>query len=65
LEVSLSGSGVPIPAIDNNSENLELIAATLVSERLEILTATDPEVDFDTLCNRRQKIAITLAILWT
>ena len=34
-------------AIDDNPESLELITAALANERLEILTASDPEVGFE------------------
>jgi DNA-binding NtrC family response regulator len=58
LEVSLSGSRVPILAIDDNSENLDLISATLADESVEILTATDPEVGFDTFLRVRPRIVL-------
>jgi len=54
----LSGSRVPILAIDDNSENLEVIAATLASESLEILTATDPEIGFDMFLRVRPRIVL-------
>ena len=52
----MSGSRFPILAIDDNPENLELIAATLATESLEILTASDPEVGFETFLRVRPRI---------
>ncbi len=54
----MSGSRFPILAIDDNSENLELIAATLATESVEILTATDPEVGFNTFLRVRPRIVL-------
>jgi DNA-binding NtrC family response regulator len=54
----LSGSRVSILAIDDNSENLELITATLANESVEILTATDPEVGFNTFLRVRPRIVL-------
>lgn len=54
----MSGSKFPILAIDDNSENLELITATLANESLDILTATDPEVGFDTFLRVRPRIVL-------
>jgi len=54
----MSGSRFPILAIDDNPENLELITATLATESLEILTATDPEVGFNTFLRVRPRIVL-------
>ncbi len=54
----MSGSRVSILAIDDNSENLELITATLANESVEILTATDPEVGFNTFLRVRPRIVL-------
>jgi DNA-binding NtrC family response regulator len=45
-------------AIDDNRENLELITATLASERLQVLTASDPEVGFETFLRVRPRIVL-------
>jgi len=45
-------------AIDDNPENLELISDTLAEETLEILTASDPEVGFQTFLRVRPKIIL-------
>src|SRR5258708_5926322 len=59
LEVPMSGSRVPqLLAIDDNPENLELIADTLASERLEILTASDPELGFEIFLRVRPRIVV-------
>ena len=55
----MSGSSIPqLLAIDDNPENLELITATLANERLEILTASDPEVGFETFLRVRPRIVL-------
>lgn len=54
----MSGSRFPILAIDDNPENLELITATLATESLEILTASDPEVGFETFLRVRPRIVL-------
>jgi len=52
-------SGVPrLLAIDDQPENLGLITATLTNERMEILTATDPEVGFETFLRVRPRIVL-------
>jgi DNA-binding NtrC family response regulator len=45
-------------AIDDNPENLALIAASLESECLEILTENDPEVGFETFLRLRPRIVL-------
>ena len=45
-------------AIDDNPENLALIAAALESESLEILTENDPEVGFETFLRVRPRIVL-------
>jgi DNA-binding response OmpR family regulator len=55
---SESGSRFPILANDDNSENLDLITAALASENLEILTATDPEVGFNTFLRLRPRTVL-------
>lgn len=45
-------------AIDDNPENLALIAASLESESLEILTENDPEVGFETFLRLRPRIVL-------
>jgi DNA-binding NtrC family response regulator len=55
---SESGSRFPILANDDNSENLDLITAALASENLETLTATDPEVGFNTFLRVRPRIVL-------
>jgi DNA-binding NtrC family response regulator len=55
----MSGSSVPqLLAIDDNLENLELITATLANERLEILTASDPETGFEIFLRLRPRIVL-------
>ncbi|MGA8441376.1 MAG: sigma-54 dependent transcriptional regulator [Candidatus Sulfotelmatobacter sp.] len=55
----MSGSRVPqLLAIDDNPENLELIIDTLADQHLEILTASDPEVGFETFLRVRPKIVL-------
>ena len=55
----MSGSIVPhLLAIDDNPENLELITAALANERLEILTASDPEVGFEAFLRVRPRIVL-------
>jgi DNA-binding NtrC family response regulator len=54
----MSGSRFSILAIDDNPENLELITATLATESVEILTATDPEVGFNTFLRVRPRIVL-------
>lgn len=55
----MNGSKVlQLLAIDNNLENLELITATLSNERLEILTASDPEIGFETFLRVRPRIVL-------
>jgi DNA-binding NtrC family response regulator len=44
--------------IDDNPGNLELITAALANERVEILTATDPEVGFETFLRVRPRIIL-------
>ncbi len=59
LEGPMSGSIVPhLLAIDDNPENLELITAALANERLEILTASDPEVGFEAFLRVRPRIVL-------
>ncbi len=45
-------------AIDDNPETLELITAALAKERLEILTASEPEVGFETFLRVRPRIVL-------
>ena len=45
-------------AIDDNLENLALIAASLERESLEILTENDPEVGFETFLRVRPRIVL-------
>ncbi len=45
-------------AIDDNPENLALIAAALERESLEILTENDPEVGFETFLRVRPRIVL-------
>jgi DNA-binding NtrC family response regulator len=45
-------------AIDDSSENLALIATSLESESLEILTENDPEVGFETFLRVRPRIVL-------
>jgi DNA-binding NtrC family response regulator len=45
-------------AIDDSPENLELITAALANERVEILTASDPEVGFETFLRVRPRIIL-------
>jgi DNA-binding NtrC family response regulator len=45
-------------AIDDNPENLALIAASLERESLEILTENDPEVAFETFLRVRPRIVL-------
>ena len=45
-------------AIDDNPEYLALIAASLESESLEILTENDPEVGFETFLRLRPRIVL-------
>src|SRR5271157_3614370 len=45
-------------AIDDNPESLALIAASLESESLEILTENDPEVGFKTFLRLRPRIVL-------
>jgi DNA-binding NtrC family response regulator len=45
-------------AIDDNPETLALIAASLESESLEILTENDPEVGFETFLRVRPRIVL-------
>ena len=45
-------------AIDDNPENLALITASLESEALEISTASDPEVGFETFLRIRPRIVL-------
>jgi DNA-binding NtrC family response regulator len=45
-------------AIDDSRENLALIAASLGSETLEILTEDDPEVGFETFLRVRPRIVL-------
>ena len=55
----MSGSIVPhLLAIDDNPESLELITAALANERLEILTASDPEVGFEAFLRVRPRIVL-------
>jgi len=55
----MSGSNVPkLLAIDDNLESLELITAMLTNSRLEILTASDPEVGFETFLRVRPGIVL-------
>lgn len=59
LEGPMSGSIVPhLLAIDDNPESLELITAALANERLEILTASDPEVGFEAFLRVRPRIVL-------
>jgi DNA-binding NtrC family response regulator len=44
--------------IGDNPGNLELITAALANERVEILTATDPEVGFETFLRVRPRIIL-------
>jgi DNA-binding NtrC family response regulator len=45
-------------AIDDSPENLDLIAAALESESLEIVTESDPEVGFETFLRLRPRIVL-------
>jgi len=45
-------------AIDDNAENLALIAAALENESLEIVTENDPEVGFETFLSIRPRIVL-------
>jgi DNA-binding response OmpR family regulator len=55
----MSELGVPqLLAIDDNQESLELITAALASERLQVLTASDPEVGFEILLLVRPRIVL-------
>jgi DNA-binding NtrC family response regulator len=45
-------------AIDDNRENLELITAALASDRLQVLTASDPEVGFEIFLRVRPRIVL-------
>jgi len=45
-------------AIDDNPESLALIATSLESENLEILTENDPEVGFETFLRLRPRIVL-------
>jgi DNA-binding NtrC family response regulator len=49
---------VKLLAIDDNPENLALIAASLERESLEILTENDPEVGFETFLRLRPRIVL-------
>jgi DNA-binding NtrC family response regulator len=60
----MSGSTLPqLLAIDDNPENLELITDALANEGLEILTATDPEVGFETFLRVRPRIVLVDLIM--
>jgi DNA-binding NtrC family response regulator len=49
---------IKLLAIDDNSENLALIATSLESESLEILTENDAEVGFETFLRVRPRIVL-------
>ena len=51
-------TGLKLLAIDDSPENLALIAASLESENLEILTENDPEVGFETFLRARPRIVL-------
>jgi DNA-binding NtrC family response regulator len=59
LEGPMSGTNrLKLLAIDDNSENLDLITAALQGSNLEILGATDPEVGFETFLRLRPQIIL-------
>ena len=55
----MSEVGIPqLLAIDDDPQNLELITAALASERLQVLTASDPEAGFEVFLRVRPRIVL-------
>jgi DNA-binding NtrC family response regulator len=58
-EWQMSEVGIPqLLAIDDDPQNLELITAALASERLQVLTASDPEAGFEVFLRVRPRIVL-------
>ena len=60
----MSEVGIPqLLAIDDDLQNLELITAALASERLQVLTASDPEIGFEVFLRVRPRIVLLDLVL--
>ncbi|MGC2371654.1 MAG: sigma-54 dependent transcriptional regulator [Candidatus Sulfotelmatobacter sp.] len=60
----MSEVGIPqLLAIDDDLQNLELITAALASERLQVLTASNPEIGFEVFLRVRPRIVLLDLVL--